>query len=202
MRSDDADGAAQMIDHLVNVGHHDIALITGPQATTGRARRAAAIARLVHHGCTTQWVEEGDFQPESGRRATARILDADPWPTVIFAADNLMAVGALLELSERGLRVGDAIALAGFDDAPWFGALNPPLTVIAQDVPGLGTQALSVLRSLIDGDDVVGFTDIQLAVQLRVRGSCAPPTGTTTAANPHRREVHMSRPLLELRGVN
>jgi len=176
VRSDDADGAAQMIDHLVDIGHRDIALITGPQATTtGSTRRATATARLTHHGCTThaQWVQEGDFQLQSGRQATARILDADLWPTVIFAADNLMALGALLELGERGLRVGESIALTGFDDAPWFAALNPPLTVVAQDVPGLGTQALSALRSLIAGDDV---TDIELPVHLQIRGSCALPT--------------------------
>lgn len=173
--SDNAGGAEQMIDHLVARGHHEIALITGPQTTTtGRTRRAAALSRLAAHGCTPppEWVQEGDFQLESGRRGAAAILTADRRPTAIFAGDNLMAVGALLELREHGLRVGRDIALTGFDDEPWFMVLDPPLTVVAQDVPLLGRTALDSLRQVIAGRDVADST---IPVHLHVRESCLVP---------------------------
>lgn len=175
VRSDNETGAALMIDHLVAAGHRDIALITGPQEiTTGRARHEAALRRLTHHGLPPgpQWVQEGDFQLESGRRAAAALLDAPERPTAVFAGDNLMAVGALLELRGRGLRVGHDIALTAFDDAPWFPLLDPPLTVVSQDVPRLGRAALECLLSLLRGHET---SDVVAPVRLAARSSCAVP---------------------------
>lgn len=175
VRSDDEVGAALMVDHLVAAGHRDIALITGPQGiTTGRARYEAALRRLAHHHITPrpQWVHEGDFQLESGRRAAAALLDAPGLPTAVFAGDNLMAVGALLEMRDRGLRVGHDVALTGFDDAPWFPLLDPPLTVVAHDVPRLGRAALECLLLLLAGRPAA---DIVVPVRLEARSSCAVP---------------------------
>lgn len=174
--SDNAGGAALMIDHLVQRGHRDIALITGPQTTTtGRVRRAAALERLAEHGCAPppHWVQEGDFQLESGRRGAAALLASEHRPTAVFTGDNLMAVGALLELREQGLHVGRDIALTSFDDAPWFALLEPSLTVVAQDVTLLGRGALGTLCSVMAGDDV---SDATVPIHLTVRESCLLPT--------------------------
>lgn len=173
--SDNAAAAEMMIDHLVERGHRRIAMITGPQTTsTGRVRKDVALGRLAEHGCSPDpsWVQEGDFQLESGRRGVAAILAADRRPTAVFAGDNLMAVGALLELREQGLRAGRDIALACFDDAPWFTVLDPPLTVVAQDVAELGRCALDSLRDVIGGR---GVPDVTTPVRLRVRESCRVP---------------------------
>lgn len=175
--SDNDRAAVMMIDHLVSRGHRKIALITGPQITaTGRIRKEASLRRLAEHGYSPDpsWVQEGDFQLDSGRRATAEILATERRPTAVFAGDNLMAVGALLELRDRGLRAGRDIALASFDDAPWFTVLDPPLTVVAQDVAGLGRCALDSLRDVIAGREVA---DTTTPVELRVRDSCQMPTG-------------------------
>lgn len=176
VRSDDEAGVALMVDHLVAVGHRHIALITGPQEiTTGRTRYEAALLRLAYHDVSPlpQWVQEGDFQLESGRRAAAALLDAPELPTAVFAGDNLMAVGALLEMRERGLRVGRDIALTAFDDAPWFPLLDPPLTVVAQDAPRLGQVALESLLTLLAGREAA---DVVVPVRLEVRSSCAVPS--------------------------
>lgn len=175
VRSDDEDGVAQMIDHLVTIGHRDIAIITGPRKiTTGRMRHDAAIQRLEHHGLTPtpHWIQEGDFQQESGRRAAAELLDAPELPTAVFAGDNLMAVGALLEMRARGLRAGTDIALTSFDDAPWFPLLDPPLTVVEQDLQHLGRSALeSLLDILADREPA----DVVVPVRLMARASSCPP---------------------------
>lgn len=186
IRSDDEAGAALMIDHLMAVGHRHIALITGPQeSTTGRARYKAALQRLAHHDVSPlpQWVQEGDFRLESGRRAAAALLDAPELPTAVFAGDNLMAVGALLEMRERGLRVGRDIALTAFDDAPWFPLLDPPLTVVAQDARRLGQEALESLLCLLAGHEA---TDVVVPVCLKVRSSCT-VTSVLPATSPRRK---------------
>lgn len=172
VQSDNAAGARQMIDHLVARGHHDIALIAGPQsASTGRERLAGALDALLEHGCPPppEWVVEGDFQERSGHRAAAQLLDADRRPTAIFAGDNLMAVGAIAETRARGLRIGQDISVVSFDDTRWFPLLDPPITVVAQDVQRLGEEAFAMLQALTSGDPV---SDVTVPTRLVVRESC------------------------------
>ena len=172
VQSDNATGSRQMIDHLVGLGHRDIALISGPRsASSGRDRLEASLAALAAHGCTPrpEWVVEGDFQEGSGHLAAAQLLDAPERPTAIFAGDNLMAVGALVEARRRGLRIGRDIALVCFDDTRWFPLLDPPMTVVAQDVAALGHQAFATLRARMTGQPV---DDVLIPTELVVRGSC------------------------------
>lgn len=176
--SDNQAGAQLMIDHLVGLGHTDIALISGPQATsTGRERLTAAVRRLESHGCGArpECLVEGDFQLASGRSAAAHLLDLSRPPSAIFACDNLMAFGALQALRERGLRIGADMALVSFDDTDWFPLLNPPMTVISQDVHALGVHAFEALRARIAGQ---ATEDACLPVRLIVRGSCGAVTTT------------------------
>ncbi len=69
----------------------------------------------------------------------------------MFAADNLMALGALDAIRARGLRVPDDIALAAFDDIPWFVHTDPPITAIAQPTADLARAAVRALADLIEG---------------------------------------------------
>lgn len=170
--SDNRTGAQLMIDHLVGLGHTDIALISGPQATsTGRDRLNAALERLANRGCEprAECLVEGDFQLASGYRAAAHLLDLPVRPSAIFAGDNLMAFGALQAIRERGLRIGQDMALVSFDDTDWFPLLQPPMTVVSQDVHALGTRAFDTLQACMDGQDT---QDSRIPVQLLVRGSC------------------------------
>jgi len=171
--SDNAAGATLMIDHLVGRGHSDIALISGPQATsTGRERLTAASQRLEHHGLAArpECLAEGDFQVASGRDAAGELLDLPTPPSAIFTGDNLMAFGAVQAVRERGLHVGDNVALVSFDDADWFPLLDPPMTVVSQDVHALGVRAFDTLQARIAGHPT---QDSYLPVQLVVRGSCS-----------------------------
>lgn len=170
--SDNQAGAQLMIDHLVSLGHTDIALISGPQATsTGRERLTAAMRRLRSHGCGArpECLVEGDFQLASGRSAAAHLLDLPQPPSAVFACDNLMAFGALQAIRERGLRIGEDMALVSFDDTDWFPLLDPPMTVISQDVHALGVRAFDALQRRIAGQPTDGAC---LPTRLVVRGSC------------------------------
>jgi LacI family transcriptional regulator len=118
------------------------------------------------------YIGQGDFQAESGRRATERFLGLEEPPEVVFAADNLMALGALDAIRARGLRVPDDIALAAFDDIPWFVHTAPPITAIAQPTGELGHAAVRALVDRIEGRPPESVT---LPARLVVRRSCGEP---------------------------
>jgi LacI family transcriptional regulator len=166
-----------LVAHLHALGHRRLAIIGGPsETTTGDERVAAFRAALGAHGLPLppEYTGQGDFQTESGRRATAAFLDLPEPPEVVFAADNLMALGAMDELRRRGLRVPRDIALAAFDDIPWFLHTDPPITAIAQPTAELGHRAVDALIDLVEGR---GTESVTLTARLVVRRSCGESEG-------------------------
>jgi LacI family transcriptional regulator len=170
--TDHYEGMAQLVRYLVEKGHTDIGLISGSLHTsTGRTRKEAAVEELARHGLKMR--EEcfayGDFQWEKGRIAALKIFDQEILPTALIAGDNMMAIGALRAAQERNIKIGQDIALVAFDDLPAFELISPPLTVVAQDVEGLGRQAVDSLELLLAGKKA---SDITLPAQMIVRESC------------------------------
>jgi LacI family transcriptional regulator len=170
-----ADGQAAVRDlvvHLHGLGHRRLAIIAGPAATTtGRERVAAFRKALGAYGLDLPdaYIGQGDFQAESGRQVTEGFLDLPVPPEAVFAADNLMALGALDAVRARGMRVPDDIALAAFDDIPWFVHTDPPITAIAQPTGELGRAAVRALVDRIEGRPPQSVT---LPARLVVRRSC------------------------------
>ncbi len=172
VRTDGRAAIAALVGHLHALGHRRLAVITGPSTTTtGNERLDAFLDALDAHGLPTpgHYRQEGDFRAESGRLATARFLDLPDPPDAVFATDNLMALGAMDEIRSRALRVPDDIALAAFDDIPWFLHTDPPLTAIAQPTEELGHSAVRALVSLIEGRPARSVT---LTADLVPRRSC------------------------------
>lgn len=172
IESDHAAGMRLLVEHLVGLGHREIALISGPLATsTGRLRYEAALTGLADHGIEipSQWLKCGDFQWQAGQRAAAQILASPQQPSAIIAADNTTAVGTLLAARDAGVRLGQDMALVAFDDAPWFSVVDPPLTVVAQDIEGLGIAAIDTLNQRLAGEEPAGQI---LPARLIVRKSC------------------------------
>ncbi len=121
VRSDGRAAVRDLVAHLHGLGHRRLAIIAGPAATTtGRERVDAFREALAAFGLELPdaYIGQGDFQAGSGRRVTEGFLDLPVPPEAVFAADNLMALGALDAIRARGLRVPDDIALAAFDDIP------------------------------------------------------------------------------------
>jgi LacI family transcriptional regulator len=147
-----ADGRAAIRDlvaHLHGLGHRRLAIIAGPappRPAVSASRPSGTRSRSTGSPCPT---------PTSGRATSRRerapghrgFLDLPEPPEVVFAADNLMALGALDAVRARGLRVPEDIALAAFDDIRWFVHTDPPITAIAQPTPELGRAAV---RALVD----------------------------------------------------
>lgn len=180
VRADGRAAVRDLVDHLLGLGHRRLAIIAGPPSTTtGRERVAAFREALLAHGeeLPARHVGEGDFQAASGRAAMGRFLDLPRPPDAVFAADNLMALGALDEIRARGLRVPQDVALVAFDDIPWFVHTDPPITAIAQPTGELGRAAVRALAARVAGRAADSVT---LPARLVVRRSCgAVPQATT-----------------------
>src|SRR4051794_27576871 len=176
--SDNEAGAWAAVEHLVALGHRRVATVTGMlDSRPGRDRlrgyrTAVQAAGLAYRD---EYVAYGDFYAESGREAAARLLALPEPPTAIFAASDLMAIGAVRAAAEAGLTVPGDLSVVGFDDIQLSPHVNPPLTTMRQDKLGLGGAAGDALVARVAGDpDRPALRT--LPVELVVRGSSAPPT--------------------------
>ncbi|MFF1646474.1 LacI family DNA-binding transcriptional regulator [Streptomyces sp. NPDC058240] len=149
---DNRGGAAEAVRHLVALGRRQIAHIAGPRDQTSALDRVDGYRDVLPDGDPALLVD-GDFTVEGGARAMAELLDRRPGLDAVFAANDLMASGALRVLHERGRRVPDDVALVGFDDmASIAEATEPPLTTVRQDVEGMGRLMVRMLMSRLGGE--------------------------------------------------
>ncbi|GAA2459369.1 LacI family DNA-binding transcriptional regulator [Actinomadura vinacea] len=181
VRADGAGAIAALVRHLRDLGHERIASISGPALlSTGRERTEAFTAAMRACGLPVRdrYLEAGDFRAGSGQAGAARLLDLPEPPDVIFVGDGLMALGALDEIRARGLRIPHDVALACYDDLPWFTHLDPPVTAIAQPVQELGRRAVRALAERIEDRPVAS---VVLTARLVVRRSCGEKEGSGPA---------------------
>jgi DNA-binding LacI/PurR family transcriptional regulator/glycogen debranching enzyme len=139
--------------HLLELDHRHIAHIAAPQQYLyARLRRqgyqdalAAADPNLV------PLIEEGDLSLDSGYALARKLLLANPRPTAIFAASDVMAVGVLRAAADLGLRVPENLSVVGFDDAPLAAQFKPALTTVSQRADELGAKLATRLIQEIEG---------------------------------------------------
>jgi LacI family transcriptional regulator len=154
VRSDSIIGANNLTRLLLELGHKNIAILSGPaEVSTSDDRIAGYTMALDEAGIPPQarLIFHGSFTQDSGYRMVLEALRNDPQPTAIFAANNFIAIGALNALRDSNLRVPQDIALVGFDDLPPSLVIFPFLTVAAQPAYEMGRQAtLILLRRLYE----------------------------------------------------
>ena len=169
--SDNAGGARAGVLHLVDRGHRRIAYLgdraevhTGGERLRGY-RDALELRGIDVDPALVRVPLHGSLQ---AREATRALLATAEPPTAIFSAQNLLTVGALMALRDLGLQY--AIALVGFDDLPLGEAMDPPVTVVAQDPVALGRRAAELLFARLGGSDAPR-QEIVVPAPLVVRGS-------------------------------
>ncbi len=182
VRSSAAEALADAAQLLTTLGHRQIGIIAPPLETqVGQERRDllrdALVSRGVHRRDIA--VVAGDFRQDSGERAVEELLRRRRRPTALFAADGLMAIGAIKGLRRAGLRIPHDISLIGFDDAPWFDLFDPPLTTIAQPVAELAAAAVRAMLALLRQEPPSSTSP---ACRLVLRSSCT--VATTSDAPP------------------
>ena len=117
----------------------------------------------------------GDFKIESGYQATLRLLGLPFAVTAIFAANNLMSIGALRALHRLGVRVPDELSFIGFDDLELAELLSPPLSVISRPAAEQGVLAMRLLRNRVEEQGPATAQHIVLDTWLTIRDSCRAP---------------------------
>ncbi|WP_411102834.1 LacI family DNA-binding transcriptional regulator [Streptomyces sp. cmx-4-9] len=146
---DNRGGARAAVRYLLERGRQRIAHISGPLDQTSAADRLSGY-RDVLPAAGDALVAEGDFTEAGGARAMAELLDRRAGVDAVFAANDLMAMGALRTLRERGRTVPGDVALIGFDDAEAAAGTDPPLTTVRQDIEGMGRLMVRLLLGTLD----------------------------------------------------
>ncbi|MFD9338265.1 LacI family DNA-binding transcriptional regulator [Streptomyces sp. NPDC060028] len=148
--ADNRGGAREAVRYLLSRGRQQIAHIAGPLDQTSATDRLDGY-RDVLLDADPALIAEGDFTAAGGARAMAELLERCPGLDAVFAANDLMATGALRVLRERGLTVPGDVALVGFDDAEQVAeTADPPLTTVRQDIEGMGRLMARLLLRTLD----------------------------------------------------
>ena len=178
---DNIGGTRAVVHYLAALGHREVAFICGPP------RNADAVARLRGYraamratGLTVrdELVVHGDFTEDGGWRAARELLTMRrPSPTALFAANDAMAVGALLALHEAGVDIPRDMSVVGFDDIPIARYVTPSLTTVRVAIDVLGARAAALLVRALSEPMQRGDAHREIIpAELIVRHSCGPPT--------------------------
>ena len=166
--ADDYHGARQVVGHLASLGRSRIATITGPSDTSGGSGRLRGYREELGADFNPELVAAGDYTRESGRRAMAELLSRAPGIDAVFAANDVMASGAVEAIQAAGLRVPEDIAVAGFDDSPAAASTVPAITTMRQPFDRISREMVRLLLSVIAGEAPASAT---LPTELVVRES-------------------------------
>jgi DNA-binding LacI/PurR family transcriptional regulator len=170
--ADNVGGAGAAVAHLVARGRHTIATVAGPADMAPGADRRTGWARALRaagRSAGTELVSAGDFTRAGGRAATEALLARIPGIDGLFAASDLMALGALDTLRAAGRRVPDDVAVVGFDDSELARTTDPPLTTVRQPIEQLGAEMAQLLIAQLEED--APPTGVVLSTELVVRRS-------------------------------
>lgn len=175
VQSDNRMGGELAVRHLVDLEHRRIAHIAGPaDLALSQARRQGYLDALAAAGIEAEeaLVVESDFSAQGGAQAFAELDRRGGDFTAIFAADDLIAMGALSAALASGRSVPDDLSLVGFDDSLPARFTAPPLTTVRQDAEALGACAVQVIATPEQERTRRRFV---LPVSLVVRESAGPP---------------------------
>lgn len=178
--SDSANGARRLVEHLIAVGHREIAHVTDAEDTsTGRERLRGYREALEAAGIPFQseLVIQTTVDRIGGYRAAQEILARVPLPTAVFTVNNMTAVGTMEALRERGLSVPKDMGLVCFDDVEHLAVLSPFLTVIDQPAETFGSLGAQLLLERMSGKASSRPRRIVLQTDLIVRESCCIGSG-------------------------
>lgn len=170
-------GGIAATEHLINLGHRRIGMITGPADVLCSLARVDGYRSALDRagiGYEPGLVKYGDFHHEGGFARAVELLDMPNPPTAIFAGSDEHAFGVYEAARLRGLRIPQDLSVVGFDDLPLTRWVSPPMTTVRQPLAEMGSVAAGMLGDLIDGKPLPS-TRVELSTELIVRESTAAP---------------------------
>lgn len=196
--SDNARGAREMTQHLVDLGHQRIALLLDETAwTTGKGRLAGfrSAMRRAKIPVDRDLIIGTSFDVESARAAVHALLDRRPDVTALFAANNMLAEAACQVLQERGLRSPDDVSLVAYDDVAWMTMVSPQVTTVDQHTEEFGQACARLLVDRLTGRLPADPVTRLIEPSLLIRGSSGAPASRRSAVPAARRPVTRRTPV-------
>jgi LacI family transcriptional regulator len=178
---DNLAAAYDITDHLISLGHENLAIIKGPGDFLASTLRFEGFASAIRdHGLVLPEanIQFGKFDGSSGYTCANELLSRTDRPTAIFASNDEMAAGALAAAQERKLRIPEELSIAGFDDAPIARSVWPRLTTVRQPLRRMGEMSVGLLEEYLRQADAGSAelvrSDVLLDYELKVRQSTGP----------------------------
>jgi LacI family transcriptional regulator len=169
---DNISGAYNAVSHLIRLGYQRIGTITGLPGSAETMDRVEGYQKaLLERGRNVEGelIAEGDFTEAGGYYAMQKLLPAKP--DAVFAASDLMAIGAMRTVREAGLKIPEDVAFVGFDDVAIATYADPQLTTIRQPIVRFGFNAVEILIDLIE-NGIEPARRIIMETELIIRDSC------------------------------
>jgi DNA-binding LacI/PurR family transcriptional regulator len=176
--SDSYSGTITALDYLYQLGHRRIAFIRGKHRSgRGHARQRAFTDFRERHALPADpsLVVEAPFDLAGGQRAAATLLQRADRPTAIFAANDVLALGAMQTARELRLDIPADLSVVGMDDIYAAATAIPPLTTVAKAKYDTGAMAARFLLDRLNSADTIAPRRYIVPCRLVLRGSTAPP---------------------------
>jgi LacI family transcriptional regulator len=177
-------GGLAATQHLLDLGHRQIAYLGGPATVAcNQARMHGYRGAMETEGAPVPdvYVRTGQFSYEHGIAGGAALLDLPQPPTAVFAGSDETALGVIEAARTRGLRIPEDLSVVGFDDTPVARLVAPPLTTVRQPLREMGAVAVRTALRLAAGEKAYSH-HVELATELVVRESTAGPRGAEPEA--------------------
>lgn len=178
VQSNDRDAVARVADHLIDLGHQNIAFIKGPDfSVAAQVRYTAFKDALARRNVKLleQNIASGDHRFASGLTCTEMLLANNPRPTAIFASNDEMALGAIVAAIRNGIKIPEQLSIVGFDDVPHAAEIFPPLTTVNHNLRRMGQIAAEKLTALCsDHPDQAAAITTSIELSLVCRESTGP----------------------------
>lgn len=171
---DNVSATRTAVTYLVELGHTRIGMLSGTAGTPPQHRRLQGYREaLAEHqlGFDEGLVRQGDFTEKTGYAEMQALLSTPQLPTAVFAANDLMAIGAMGAVQDAGLRVPQDVAIMGFDDIPAASLVQPHLTTVRQFQQETGQRAAELLFERLCGDAPAQNRAIEMPFEIVVRAS-------------------------------
>lgn len=177
VRTDEAAGLEQLVDHLRALGHQRIVYLDGGSAPAAALRRRAYVAAVNRRRLESMWLP-GGLGEDDGARAADHFLACplERRPTAVAAFNDRCALGFMHTLMQRGIHVPGRISVAGFDDIAAARYAHVNLTTVRQDTDRLARLAVGRLQHRLEATGATQAAAV-VAPTLMVRGTTAPPAG-------------------------
>lgn len=156
LQDNSIEGARLATQYFIDNGHKDIGIITGDLEKRLSIDRLNSFKNTLEKNqipLREEWIIPGFFNPEDGYEAMNQLLDLEKRPTAVFCCNDMMALGAMAAITERGLNVPQDISVIGYDDIHASRFFSPPLTTVNQPKRPLGEQAVIRLFERINNKD-------------------------------------------------